>query len=94
LSSAVSDEAVVDGKERRLNMSKEKVEKVLSEEVSPLLATHGGGVELVEVTQDMVVKVKLTGMCSGCPGARMTVTGIVEKALKSRMPEVKRVEAV
>ncbi len=76
------------------DMSKENIEKVLNEEVKPLLETHGGGVELVEVTEDMVVKVKLTGMCSGCPGARMTVTDVVEKALKDKVPEVKEVVAV
>ena len=75
-------------------MSKEKIEKVLNEEVKPLLGTHGGGVELVEVTEDMVVRVKLTGMCSGCPSARMTVTEIVEKAIKDKVPEVKEVVAV
>ena len=75
-------------------MSKEEVEKVLNEDVSPILQSHGGGVELVEVTEDMVVRVKLTGGCCGCPGARMTITGIVEKALKDKVPGVKGVEAV
>ena len=75
-------------------MSREKVEKVLNEDISPMLATHGGGVELVEVTEDMIVRVRLTGGCCGCPGARMTISEIVEKALKSKVPEVKKVEAV
>jgi len=75
-------------------MSREEIEKVLNEEINPMLAAHGGGVEFVDVTEDNVVKVKLKGMCSGCPGAMMTISGMVESTLKARIPEVERVEAV
>ncbi len=75
-------------------MKDEEIKKVLDEDVGPMLASHGGGVEFVEVTDDMVVKIKLTGMCGGCPGARMTISEVVEKALKAKVPEVKAVEAV
>ncbi len=73
---------------------RERIEKVLEEEVRPMLAMHGGNVELIEVTDKGVVKVRLTGGCAGCPAAQMTVVGIVEEAIKSKVPEVKKVEAV
>ncbi len=72
----------------------EKVEKILIEEVEPMLATHGGGVELVDVSDDGVVKVRLTGGCAGCPMSQMTLVGVVEQAIKSKLPEIKRVESV
>jgi len=70
------------------------VERVLEKEVKPALAIHGGDVELIEVTDDNVVRVKLTGACSGCPMAEMTILGVVEKTLISRVPEVQKVEAI
>jgi len=72
---------------------KEKVEKAL-ETIRPALQSHGGDVELVEVKDDGVVRVRLTGACSGCPHAQMTLTQGVEKQLKEMVPEVKSVEAV
>ena len=72
---------------------REKVEKVLEEEVKPMLAMHGGGIELIEVTEDGIVRVRLTGGCAGCPAAQMTITGMVESALKAKVPEIKKVEA-
>jgi Fe-S cluster biogenesis protein NfuA len=73
---------------------RERIEKVLSEEVRPLLVSHGGDVQLVEVTEDNVVKVRLSGACQGCPMAQMTLTNLVEEALKSKIPQIKKVEAV
>lgn len=70
---------------------RERIEKVLKEEVKPILALDGGSVELIEVTEDNVVKVRLTGHCAGCPMAQMTLLGVVEKAIRSRIPEVKQV---
>lgn len=71
---------------------RDRIEKVLEGDIKPALAMHGGSVELVDITDDNVVKVKLTGACSGCPMAQMTVLGIVENILKSRIPEIKSVE--
>ncbi|MBU4140883.1 MAG: NifU family protein, partial [Candidatus Omnitrophica bacterium] len=71
---------------------REEVEKVLAEEVRPMLSMHGGGVDLVEVTEDGIVKVRLTGGCGGCPSAQMTLTGVVESAIKAKVPEIKKVE--
>lgn len=73
---------------------REAIEKVLNEEVRPMLSMHGGGIELVEVTDEGTVKVKLTGGCMGCPSAQMTLTGMVEGAIKAKVAQVKKVEAV
>jgi Fe-S cluster biogenesis protein NfuA len=71
---------------------KEKVEEVLKQ-IRPSLQADGGDVELVEV-KDGVVKLRLKGACAGCPMSQMTLAFGIEKALKERIPEVKRVEAV
>ena len=70
----------------------EKVEKALIK-VRSFLQADGGDVELVEVTEEGVVRVKLTGACGGCPMASITLKTGIEKILKEEVPEVKRVEA-
>jgi len=71
----------------------EKVEKALLK-VRPSLQADGGDVELIEVSDEGVVKVKLTGACGGCPMASMTLKAGIERILKEEVPEVRRVEAV
>lgn len=72
---------------------KEQVEAAL-EKVRPALQRDGGDVELVEVTEDGVVKVRLQGACQGCPMAQMTLQMGIERVLKEMVPEVKTVEAI
>ena len=72
----------------------DRIEKVLAEEVRPMLSVHGGSVELVEITEEDVVRVRLTGGCAGCPAAQITLVSVVENAIKSKVPQVKKVEAV
>ncbi|MQY78919.1 MAG: NifU family protein [Bacteroidetes bacterium] len=72
---------------------KEKVEKVL-DEIRPMLRADGGDVELVEVTDDGIVKVRLTGACGGCPMSTITLRMGIEKKLKESIPEMKAVEQV
>lgn len=72
---------------------KEKIEKVLND-IRPGLQADGGDVELVDVTEDGVVKVRLTGACAGCPMSTMTLKMAIEKRLKEQIPEVKTVEQV
>ncbi len=72
---------------------KEKVEAAL-EEVRPALQRDGGDVELVEVTDDGVVKVRLQGACQGCPMAQMTLQMGIERVLKEKVPDIKSVQAV
>jgi len=69
---------------------KERVEAVL-EKVRPVLQADGGNVELVEVTPDGIVKVKLTGACYGCPMSQMTLKMGIGRMLKKEIPEVKDV---
>jgi Fe-S cluster biogenesis protein NfuA len=58
------------------------------------LQADGGDAELVEVTGDGVVKVRLKGACHGCPMSQMTLKRGIERAIKAEVPEVARVEAV
>jgi len=74
-------------------LTREQVQKVLSEQIEPRLAMDGGGIELIDVGEDGVVKVRLRGACSGCPGARMTLQMGVERILKQALPDVKSVVA-
>jgi len=72
---------------------REKVEKAL-DKIRQMLLADGGNVVLVDVTADGVVKVKLTGACSGCPMSSMTLKMGIEKLLKKEVPGVKEVIAV
>lgn len=72
---------------------KDKVEAALNR-IRPSLNADGGNVELVEVTPDGVVKVKLTGACAGCPMSQMTLKMGIEKILKEEIPELQEVVAV
>ena len=68
----------------------EKIEGALTK-IRPYLELDGGDINLVEVTDDMVVKVKLVGACSSCNVSMMTLKNGVEVAIKSAVPEVKEV---
>jgi Fe-S cluster biogenesis protein NfuA len=72
---------------------KEKVLKAL-ETIRPYLKADGGDVELIEVSDDGIVEVRLTGNCSSCPLSTMTLRAGVERALLREVPEIRRVEAV
>ena len=71
----------------------EKVEATLGK-IRPSLNADGGDVELIEVTPDGVVKVKLTGACGGCPMSQMTLKMGIEKTLKQEVPGVEEVVCV
>lgn len=75
-----------------VQVMREKVEAALNE-IRPGLQADGGDVELVDI-EDGVVKVRLTGACAGCPMSQMTLAFGIERVLKERVPEVKKVEAV
>ena len=72
---------------------REKIEEVLGE-IRKALVADGGDLELVDVTDDGVVQVRLKGACAGCPGAQMTLKFHVERILKEEVPGVTAVEAV
>jgi len=69
---------------------KEKVQEVL-EMIRPSLQADGGDVELVDVTEDGIVKLRLQGHCVGCPMSQMTLKNGIERILKQEIPEVKEV---
>jgi len=72
---------------------REKVNEVI-QKLRPQLQMDGGDLELVEVTDDGVVKVRLQGHCRGCAYSQMTLKMGIERALKQVIPEVKYVESV
>jgi len=68
-------------------MDKEKVKQVI-DKLRPQLQADGGDIELIEVTDDGVVKVRLLGHCAGCMHAQQTLTFGVERTIKQFVPEV------
>jgi Fe-S cluster biogenesis protein NfuA len=72
---------------------REEVQAVI-DEIRPRLQADGGDIELVDVEEDGVVKVRLRGACAGCPGAQMTLQFGVQRLLQQRVPKVTRVVAV
>ena len=69
---------------------KDKVEAALKK-IRPMLQADGGDIELVDVSKDGVVKVKLTGACGCCPMSQMTLKNAVEQKLKKEVPGIKEV---
>ena len=64
------------------------------EEIRPMLQADGGDVELVEVTEDGIVRVRLQGACKGCPMSQMTIKNGIERLLKEKVASVTEVESV
>ncbi len=73
---------------------KNKIKNIIENTIRPGLKSDGGNIELVDITKDGVVRVKLQGACATCPFSQMTMTLGVEKTLKDAIPEVTRVELV
>jgi Fe-S cluster biogenesis protein NfuA len=71
----------------------EKV-KAAIEKIRPMLKADGGDVELIGVSEDGIVQVRLQGACSGCPMSQMTLKNGIERIIKQEVPEVKAVESV
>ncbi|MGA1977558.1 MAG: NifU family protein [Bacteroidales bacterium] len=70
----------------------ERVKKAL-ERIRPYLQSDGGDIELIEITDDLSVKVRLTGACHGCPYSIQTLRAGVEQAIMNEVPEIKSVIA-
>ena len=81
-------------------METEKKNKLLSrinkalDKVRPYLQADGGDISLIDVTDEMIVKVKLAGACYGCPFSMQTLKSGVEQALVKEIPEIKEVQAL
>ena len=71
---------------------KDRVQAVL-DRIRPSLQADGGDVELIGVSEDNIVTVKLTGACAGCPMSQLTLKGGIERILKHEIPQVASVEA-
>ncbi len=71
---------------------REKVEKVIDEDIRPILAQDGGNIAVIDVDEEKgIVLVQLLGACQGCPMSQLTLGMFVEQRLKQKVPEVKRV---
>ena len=72
---------------------KEKVQTAI-EKIRPMLKADGGDVELIDVSENGIVQVRLQGACSGCPMSQMTLKNGIEKIIKQEVPGIKAVESV
>lgn len=73
--------------------TKKLIENAL-DTVRPFLKADGGDVEVVDITQDNIVKVRLLGACEHCPTSKMTMKAGIEETIKKAVPQIKAVEAV
>jgi len=80
----------MDDERKRLN---QKVINVI-DQVRPYLQQDGGDINFIEVTDDNVVNVELTGACGACPFSTMTLKNGVEATLRKVIPEIKEVVAI
>jgi len=71
----------------------ERIKKTI-DTLRPYLQSDGGDIDIIDVTDDMIVKVKLTGACESCPFSIHTLKAGVEMALKKEIPEIKEVVAL
>ncbi len=71
----------------------ERIEEALST-VRPHMRIDGGDVELVDVTDDMHVKIRWTGMCESCTMSAMTLRAGISEAIRGKIPEIVSVEAI
>ena len=76
-----------------MSVNFEQVQLAL-EKTRTVLKGDGGDVELVDVSTDGIVQVRLKGACHGCPMATMTLKSLIERVLKKEVPEIKEVKAV
>ncbi|HKC67782.1 MAG TPA: NifU family protein [Bacteroidia bacterium] len=72
---------------------RKKIEEALNT-IRPYLLADGGNVELVEITDDLIVRVELKGACQSCSMSTMTMKAGIEETIKRAVPEIKAVEAV
>ena len=72
---------------------REKIEEALNS-IRPYLEADGGNVELLEITDDLVVKVELQGACKNCSMSSMTMKAGIEETIRRAVPEITKVEAV
>jgi Fe-S cluster biogenesis protein NfuA len=64
------------------------VENVIETEIRPKLQAHGGDIELLEVSDEGTVRIRLIGQCAACPASRLTLENLVEAVLREKVPGV------
>lgn len=69
----------------------ETIAQIIEQKIRPFLNAHQGDIELVEITADGFVKVRLSGACATCPGAQQTLSEVVEAQIKEIYPQIKGV---
>jgi Fe-S cluster biogenesis protein NfuA len=72
---------------------KNEIQKALNN-IRPFLQADNGDVELVDVSEDGIVKVRLTGSCEICPLSVMTLRAGIERSLMKEVPGIRRIESV
>jgi len=78
-------------------MTKEEIVRRVDaalDNIRPYLQTDGGNVKILELTDDMTIRLELLGACGNCPMSTMTLKAGVEEAIKKSVPEVVAVEAI
>ncbi len=71
----------------------DRIDKAL-DSIRPYLETDGGNVKILDISDDLVVRLELLGACGSCPMSTMTLKAGVEEAIKKAVPEIKAVEAI
>ena len=80
--------------EQAINSELEKKVKNVLEQIRPYLQSDGGDIRFINMTEDNVVNVELTGACGSCPYSIITLKNGVETAIKKAIPDIKAVEAI
>ncbi len=73
---------------------RDRVTEIIDARIRPAIQADGGNIELVDVDDQGVVKVRLQGACAGCPSAQMTLKMGIERMLRENIPQVTEVVAV
>ena len=76
-----------------MEVIRERVEKALAK-IRPYLVADGGDIAIVEITDDMVLRVEMKGACHGCPFSMQTLKAGVEMAVRNEVPEIREVEDI
>ena len=86
---------IISVKRREVMSLREKVEEVVEKDIRPALMRDGGNIAVIDVDEGSgTVKVQLLGACGGCPMSMITLASFVERYLRAKVPEVRRVVPV
>lgn len=66
------------------------LEEVLEQYVRPLLRAHGGDMEVIELTEDGILRFRFKGKCAGCPAADLTTEELIQTELQAHLPQIRQ----